>query len=220
MSRSAAPRRKRQEPPSVRLAGNVGRSAIDNLHTWRELFVTLSSAVMSLFAPGRAARDTVREIAIKQVFFTGVQGLPFVTATALIIGATMMLQTQVATPGLPGEVMGKIITGVVLREMAPLVTAIIITSRSGTAIATELGNMKANLEVHALLSMGIDPVRYVVQPRMIGVIVAVMVLTVYFTMLAVIGSFAAVVRPASVKTPRTSAWQASTSVVESASPPK
>ncbi len=55
---------------------------------------------------------------------------------------------------------------VVLRELAPLITAIVVAGRSGTAIATELGNMKVSSEVLALMSLGIDPPRFIVWPRL------------------------------------------------------
>jgi phospholipid/cholesterol/gamma-HCH transport system permease protein len=148
----------------------------------------LFGALWSVSIPGGAARDAVRRVTLLQIFFTGFQGLPFITATALVIGATMVIQTAASAPGLPGEILGKILVAVVLRELAPLTTAIIIASRSGTAIATELGNMQANLELQGLASLGIDPLRYVVFPRITGVVVSVLVLTVYFSVLAITGS--------------------------------
>ncbi|MEM9695104.1 MAG: ABC transporter permease, partial [Myxococcota bacterium] len=179
-------------PPRVggvtAFVGRVGRLGLDILRFWSEAGVTLLDAVGSALAPGRAAARTVRNVAFRQVYFTGVQGLPAVTITALILGATLILQTRVVAPGIPGEFVGKLIVAVMLRELAPLTTAIIVASRSGTAIATELGNMRANLEVVGLASMGIDPARYVVQPRMVGTVVGVLVLTVYFCVLAVAGS--------------------------------
>ncbi|HMR78679.1 MAG TPA: ABC transporter permease, partial [Polyangiaceae bacterium] len=88
------------------------------------------------------------------------------------------------------EMLGTILVAVVVRELAPLVTAIVVTGRSGTAIATELGNMKANSEVAALASMGIDPAHYIVLPRLIGATVSVLVLTVYFAFVAILGGYA------------------------------
>jgi len=181
------PRLGRRRKPSW--VARVGRFAIDWWLFWSGAFGTLGAALASLFTPGKAAGTAMRRITLTQVFFTGAQGLPFVTITALVIGATIMIQTKAAAPGLPGEIAGKILATVVLREFAPLVTAIIVASRSGTAIATEIGNMKASLEVLGLSSMGIDPSRYVVLPRLVGVVASVLVLTVYFSVLAIAGSF-------------------------------
>jgi phospholipid/cholesterol/gamma-HCH transport system permease protein len=89
-----------------------------------------------------------------------------------------------------GELIGRVLVAVVLRELAPLITAIVVAGRSGTAIATELGNMKVNSEVLALSSLGIDPVRYVVLPRMVGCIVSVFALMIYFSIVSLSAAFA------------------------------
>lgn len=168
----------------------LGKGAIDTYGLWARSLSTLFGSLWSVFTAGKAAAFAVRRVTLTQVFYTGFHGLPFITATALVIGATMMIQTTVAAPGLPGEIVGKLLVAVVLRELAPLVTAIIVASRSGTAIATELGNMQAGMELHGLSSLGIDPLRYVVFPRVTGVVVSVLVLTVYFSVLAIAGSVA------------------------------
>jgi phospholipid/cholesterol/gamma-HCH transport system permease protein len=174
--------------PARGVVARIGRLAIDAVALWGAALLTLVTAVGSLATPGKAAGGVARRVALSQVFFTGVQGLPTVTATALIIGATFMVQIAVAAPSMPGEVIGQFLVAVVLRELAPLVTAIIVASRSGTAIATELGNMKANLEVLGLASLGIDPGRYIVLPRIVGVVLGVVVLTVYFGVLSLVGA--------------------------------
>ena len=167
----------------------LGRQGLAGWELWTGALIMLGLSFSSAFIPGRAAKAEVRRVTFAQIFFTGAQGLPFITATALIIGATMIIQMRVAAPGMPGEIVGKMLVTVVLRELSPLVTAIIVASRSGTAIATEIGNMKASLEVLGLASMGIDPARFVVLPRLIAVVVSVLVLIVYFGILALTGAF-------------------------------
>lgn len=183
---TSQPRARRAAPRGGFLA-HLGRWGIDQYRFWAAFGGTLGRALASLSTPGRAAVREGRRITLSQIFFTGFEGLPFVTAAALIIGATVVLQTAAAAPGLPGETMGMLVVAVVLRELAPLVTAIIIASRSGAAIATELATMKVNLELLGLSSLGIDPPRFVVLPRLVGVVVSVGVLTVYFSVLAVVG---------------------------------
>ena len=98
---------------------------------------------------------------LTQVMFTGVQALSLVSVIGLLIGASIIIQTNMMVPA-DGELIGRVLVAVVLRELAPLITAIVVAGRSGTAIATELGNMKVNSEVLALSSLGVDPLRYVV----------------------------------------------------------
>lgn len=188
---SPTPFESREARPPVRgFVARLGREGIEAYEEFATATRLIGASLASAIAPGRSARVAVHRVTLAQIVFTGAEALPFVTATALVLGATLMLQMRVAAPGLPGEIVGKVLVTLVLRELAPLVTAIIVASRSGTAIATEIGNMKANLEVLGLASMGIDPARYVVLPRLVGVVTSVLVLMVYFGILSLLGAFA------------------------------
>jgi len=167
----------------------IGRRTISGLSEVWALIETFKDAVLSDFAPGVAARQLVHGIMLTQVMFTGVQALSLVSVIALLIGASIMIQTNMMVPA-DGELIGRVLVAVVLRELAPLITAIVVAGRSGTAIATELGNMKVNLEVLALSSLGIDPLRYVVLPRMVGCVVSVVALMIYFSMVSLSAAFA------------------------------
>jgi len=167
----------------------IGRRTISGLSEVWALVETFKDAVLSDFAPGVAARQLVHGIMLTQVMFTGVQALSLVSIIALLIGASIMIQTNMMVPA-DGELIGRVLVAVVLRELAPLITAIVVAGRSGTAIATELGNMKVNAEVLALSSLGIDPLRYVVLPRMVGCVVSVVALMIYFSMVSLSAAFA------------------------------
>ncbi|HYP86850.1 MAG TPA: ABC transporter permease [Polyangiaceae bacterium] len=167
----------------------VGRQAIASLSETWALCRTLRDAIVSDFAPGLAARRLVHGIMLTQVMFTGVQALSLVSVIGLLIGASIIIQTNMMVPA-DGELIGRVLVAVVLRELAPLITAIVVAGRSGTAIATELGNMKVNSEVLALSSLGVDPLRYVVLPRMVGCVVSVVALMVYFSIVSLSAAFA------------------------------
>ena len=167
----------------------IGRRTIASLSEAWSLFGTLKDAVASDFAPGVAAKRLVHSIMLTQVMFTGVQALSLVSAIGLLIGASIIIQTNMMMPA-DGELIGRVLVAVVLRELAPLITAIVVAGRSGTAIATELGNMKVNSEVLALSSLGVDPLRYVVLPRMIGCVVSVVALMIYFSIVSLSAAFA------------------------------
>jgi phospholipid/cholesterol/gamma-HCH transport system permease protein len=166
----------------------VGRGAIRRIVDADDLLHTFSDAVASLWTPGLAARHTVRRVITTQIMYTGVQALPLVSVIAFLLGASIIIQTNLMGSA-DGELLGKVLVAVVLRELAPLVTAIVIAGRSGTAMATELGNMKVNSEVLALSSLGIDPPRFIVLPRMVATIVSVLVLMIYFSVVAIFGAF-------------------------------
>ncbi|HVR20603.1 MAG TPA: ABC transporter permease, partial [Polyangiaceae bacterium] len=160
------------------MAGQLGRRVVGVLERGEGLLATLGSAALALGTPGVAARRVVRRVLLTQILYTGFQAVGLVSAIGALLGATIVIQTELVVPSADSSLIGKILVAVVLRELAPLLTAIVVAGRSGTAIATELGNMKANSEIFALSSLGIDPLRFVVWPRMAGAIVGVMVLTV------------------------------------------
>ncbi|HYP78183.1 MAG TPA: ABC transporter permease [Polyangiaceae bacterium] len=168
--------------------GAVGRSTIRWLVSTDELLHTFSDAIASLWTPGLAARETVRRVITTQIMYTGVQALSLVSVIAFLLGSSIIIQTNLLGSA-DGELLGKVLVAVVLRELAPLVTAIVIAGRSGTAMATELGNMKVNSEVLALSSLGIDPPRFIVLPRLVASIVSVLVLMIYFSVVAIFGAF-------------------------------
>jgi len=181
------------DPRTDRLAeaswlGAVGRSAILWFVAADDLIHTLTDALSSYWAPGVAARATVQRVIVAQIMYTGVQALSLISIIAFLLGGIIVIQANLMAPT-DGELLGKILVAVVLRELAPLLTAIVVAGRSGTAIATELGNMKVNSEVLALSSLGIDPPRFIVLPRLVAAVVSVLVLMIYFSVVALFGAF-------------------------------
>ncbi len=131
------------------------------------------------------------EITLRQIYFTGVQALKVVTFVSLTLGTIVIVQSGSKVGLIEGGVdfVIGILVLVILREIGPLLTAFIVIGRSGTAIATELGNMIIAKEMEAISAMGINPIFFLVTPRIIGVTLAVVFLTVYFSFIALIGGF-------------------------------
>lgn len=128
----------------------------------------------------------VRSVLYKQVYFTGIEALNKVAIIGVLIGIVII--TQVANiVGFNPVLTGRILVWTVVRELGPLFVAIIVIARSCTAIASELGSMKANREIDALMTMGIDPYAYLVMPRIIGISASVFMLAFYFQISAIAG---------------------------------
>jgi phospholipid/cholesterol/gamma-HCH transport system permease protein len=131
-----------------------------------------------------------RKVFIMQLLFTGVEALPIVTLISLGIGAVLIVQGVAILPQFgQAEMMYDILVLVIVRELGPVLTAFIITARSGSAITTELGNMIVSHEVEAYESVGIDPVSYLAVPRLLGVVGSMIILNVYFDIFGLFGSF-------------------------------
>src|SRR4051812_22237458 len=133
---------------------------------------------------------TVFSVVSAQIYFTGYQALPLISVLAIASGSIVILQTSSNLSLLGGGAMlGDLMVGIIVRELAPLLTALIVIARSGTAVASDLGNMRVNREIEALEAMGIHPLSYVVFPRLAGGIISVVCLAVYFVLVACFGGF-------------------------------
>jgi phospholipid/cholesterol/gamma-HCH transport system permease protein len=129
-------------------------------------------------------------VILRQIKFTGVDAMPITLMIALLIGSLVIIQTmpQLSMLG-AGEMIGKILVIAIIRELGPLITAIVVIARSGTAISAELGTSVVLREIEALEAMGINPFHYTIAPRIIASIISVFCLTVYFDVVAIFGGF-------------------------------
>ncbi|HLY96187.1 MAG: ABC transporter permease [Sideroxydans sp.] len=125
----------------------------------------------------------------RQIFFTGVEALRIVAVFGLLSGALVITQITSLVGG-NSELTVKILIWTVVREIGPLFAAIIIIARSSAAIASELALMKTRHEMTSLTRMGIAPHDYLLVPRIAGVTLAVLGLTIYFQVVAIGGGLA------------------------------
>jgi phospholipid/cholesterol/gamma-HCH transport system permease protein len=125
-----------------------------------------------------------------QIRFTGLDALWLVSGTALLLGAVTLIQAFSQLSGLGAEnYIGALMVLIILRELGPLLTAILVIGRSSTAIAAELGAMQLNGEVDALAAHGVNPYQYLLLPRWLVVLVSVFALVVFFDTAALAGGF-------------------------------
>ena len=128
----------------------------------------------------------------RQVRFTIVGATPLVIALGALIGGVVIAQAQAfgIKFGL-SKTLGDLLSTMIIRELGPLFTAIIVVGRSGTAIVTELATGQVLGEVTALEAAGVDPMQVIVLPRIVACAVGVAVLTVYFNGAALLGGLVA-----------------------------
>lgn len=129
-------------------------------------------------------------VIVKQIFFTGYEALYLISFVALAIGGVIILQGNIILTAFgQTRMVYVLLVTIVIRELSSIMTAMIVIARSGTSISTELGNMVVNNEIDLLKSFGISPILYLVVSRVIGVVVAMLTLTIYFNIIAVIGGW-------------------------------
>lgn len=129
----------------------------------------------------RVARQVIQPLVLQQVSRAGLRLLPMFLFLALALGLVIIGQTVswLTRVGAIINYLGTIMVLVVVRELGPLIAALLVLSRVGAANVIELGTARAMGEVEALEALGIDPVHYLVVPRVIGMAVGIFSLTVY-----------------------------------------
>lgn len=127
---------------------------------------------------------------MRQILFTGLHALGLVSLIALLLGAIIIVEghTLLGAVG-QSDWIYKVLISALVRDIGPFIVSFIIIARSGTAIATELGNMVVNHEYDALRVMGISPISYLVAPRVFGVTSSLLLLIIYFIVIGFFGGF-------------------------------
>jgi phospholipid/cholesterol/gamma-HCH transport system permease protein len=129
----------------------------------------------------RCALGVAGRIAVNQIRFTGVQALPILIITAIAFGIPLLLTVVPLSSGLGvEEAVDRILVTLVVQEMGPLVAALLVVVRSGTAVVAELSAARVTGERTALEGLGVDILQYYVLPRILAFAVSVALLAVFF----------------------------------------
>ncbi|MEM7371685.1 MAG: ABC transporter permease [Bacteroidota bacterium] len=134
-----------------------------------------------------AIRD--RRRVIYQLDHVGVNSIPLVLLIGLFAGAIIAWQAAYQFRGMISlSVMGGQVVRVVMMEMGPVLTALVISGRIGASMTAEIGSMKITEQIDALRTMPIDPVRYLVMPRFLGLGLMMPILTFFSILVSVVGA--------------------------------
>jgi phospholipid/cholesterol/gamma-HCH transport system permease protein len=168
----------------------MGRWVLSPIEYTLEVFLMIYLSLRAAFFDQAQGWRSIFSVVSAQIYFTGFQALPLISVLALASGSIVILQSSTNLSLLGGgAILGDLMVAIIVRELAPLLTALIVIARSGTAVASEIGNMRVNREIEALEAMGIHPLSYVVFPRLIGGVVSVVCLAVYFVLVACLGAY-------------------------------
>jgi len=168
----------------------LGRAITRNIEYTLRVILMVYLALRAAVLDRAQGFRTIVSVISAQIYFTGWQALPLVSVLALTTGSVLVLQSMANLSLLGGtQMIGSFLIVMVIREAGPLLVALVVIARSGTAVASEIGNMRANREIEALESMGINPLSFIVFPRVLGGVISVLCLAFYFNVLALIGGF-------------------------------
>ena len=178
----------REKPRPCCLPTETGRAAVRTWQTMRALisFVgELSAALLRAVPQPRLIRWRDVWLIMEKA---GVDALPIVALISFLVGLIMAFQAAIPMRYFGAEIYVANLIGLsVLRELGPLMTSIILAGRSGSAFAAELGTMKINEEIDALTTMGLDPVPFLVVPRVLAALFITPLLTLFANLFGLAG---------------------------------
>lgn len=168
--------------------GSIGRVTLNGLYAWSLVCVLMVDTMNWAFVQPLRGRGLRLRSTVEHYVEFGVRSLPIVGAICFLVGVIMALQ---AAHTLQQWGATKYIANLVgisaLRELAPLMAAILITGRCGASIAAEIGTMKVAEEIDALTVMGLNPTKFLVVPKFLAMILAVPSVTVIAMFIMILG---------------------------------
>lgn len=164
----------------------IGRTCLDNLRETGICTKYLLSALWFLHLLPTSRR--MRKETLAQMFVAGIKSLPVITFVAIFTGMILALQLGLELQRYSQEIyIGSAVMVSLLREMGPFMTGLILAACVGSSMAAQLGTMSVNDEIAALEIMSIDPLRFLMAPRLAAMIVIAPVMSFYTCMMGVLG---------------------------------
>lgn len=160
-----------------------GRAGIDVVATLGRSVLFLVGAVF-----GRSRAGKPLQLLIKQLFAVGVMSLAIIVVSGIFIGMVLALQGYNILVSYGSEqAVGQMVALTLLRELGPVVTALLFAGRAGSALTAEIGNMKSTEQLSSLEMIGVDPLKYIVAPRLWAGFISMPLLAMIFSVVGIWG---------------------------------
>jgi phospholipid/cholesterol/gamma-HCH transport system permease protein len=172
----------------VSAAETVGQSTIDGFAYVGDLAILIGRSLRAIVVAPFQGQPLRVQRAIHQAMAAGVGAVPILSLISFFIGMIMALQSayELRKLGAMGLVASAVAISVT-RELAPLITAIVVIGRSGSAFAAEIGSMKVNEEIDALETMALDPIHFLVAPKLLAMAAMLPCLTTWSDFMGIMG---------------------------------
>lgn len=172
-----------------RLLNNIGKQTYFGWHETKQALHFLGEFSLNLLGGCLRLRKQQLKSFIYNIDATGYRALPIIGLLSFLIGVVLAYQMGIQLRNYGAEIYVVDLTGLaIFREFGPLITAIIVSGRTGSAFTAEIGTMKVNEELDALRTFGISPLRFVVLPKVLGLLVALPLLVVWADVFGILGS--------------------------------
>ncbi len=175
-------------PERIDFFEGIGASFINSMKNLAKS-INLASDVFFWSAYGLVNRKCQRRGAtVQQAILLGVQALPIVFLLSIIIGFILSLQSAIQLRNFGGNVfLADLLSITMVREMGPLITAVIVAGRSGSAIASEIATMQVSEELDALKIMALNPIRFIVVPKFHAITYIMPILVTFSILMGIVG---------------------------------
>ena len=178
----------KHRPAKSHMAVEIGQATVE---VWRDIHILITfvgELGVALVYAAIHPRSVRWRDAMSVAEAAGVNALPIVALVSFLMGLIMAFQAAIPLRQFGAELFVANLIGLsMLRELGPLMTAIILAGRSGSAFAAELGTMKVREEIDALKTMGLDPVRFLVVTRVVAAVFMTPLLTIFADLLGLMG---------------------------------
>ncbi|MFA5110320.1 MAG: MlaE family lipid ABC transporter permease subunit [Desulfobaccales bacterium] len=166
----------------------IGDETLKVLNDFKQVVIflgeLLTALVYGLFHPGSVRWDDVA-FYMKRA---GVDGLPIVGLISLLLGLILAFMSSLQLKQFGANIyVASLLAIAIVKELGPIMTAILVAGRSGSAFAAEIGTMMVNEEVDALTTMGFSPVRFLAVPKVLATMIVVPLLTLYADLFGILG---------------------------------
>jgi len=169
----------------LRVTGGAGTWAVDLFETAGSITLLFIQTLGGCWTHPLRMRMVVYEL-----WKIGVQSWFIVAISSLFIGMVLAFQSAYQMQQLAAEIyIASLVSMSVVREIGPVITALIVAGRVGSSIAAELGTMKVTEQIDALQTLAMDPVRFLVVPRFVAMVIAVPLLTLWADAIGIFGGF-------------------------------
>jgi len=166
----------------------IGEATIRHIADLKYAISFIGSIVISLVHICLHPRSLRPDDTIRYMQRVGVDGLPIVALISFLMGLIMAFMSSVQLQQFGANIYVASLVGLAMtRELGPIMTAIIVAGRSGSAFAAEIGTMKISEEVDALFTMGFNPVMFLVVPKLVAAAIMVPILTLFSDIFAIMG---------------------------------
>jgi phospholipid/cholesterol/gamma-HCH transport system permease protein len=176
----------KKRPPNVFI--RFGESVLSQAEDLKFIFYFIGSVCFSLVYVCLHPKSLRTDDTFLSMEKVGVDALPIVGLISFLLGLIMAFMSSVQLQQFGANIyVASLVSLAMVRELGPIMTAIIVAGRSGSAFAAEIGTMKISEEVDALYTMGFDPTRFLVVPKVVASAIVVPLLTLFSNFFAILG---------------------------------